>query len=169
MSVFLGWTSTKQRIVCLAQVHNKVTPPAMQKGNSFNDMGESSKFPKSWTFKTPILKLAIGPLNIHNFKFKWPLVCETENKSEKAIIISLIQDFEADFLWKVSLKILNSGIILKTCTTVMVNYSLHYSLQTINSRVLGPVFSRQYCPSRAWEDGINTAQTTHRQYSAGYL
>ena len=28
-------------------------------------------------------------------------------------MISLIQDFEADFLWKVSLKILNSGIILK--------------------------------------------------------
>ena len=29
-------------------------------------------------------------------------------------MISLIQDFEADFLWKVSLKIQNSGIILKT-------------------------------------------------------
>ena len=32
----------------------------------------------------------------------------------EAIIICLIQYFEADFLWKVSLKILNSGIILKT-------------------------------------------------------
>ena len=31
---------------------------------------------------------------------------------------SLIQHFEADFLWKVSLKILNSGIILKTFTHV---------------------------------------------------
>ena len=31
-------------------------------------------------------------------------------------MISLIQEFEADFLWKVSLKILNSGIILKTFT-----------------------------------------------------
>ena len=31
-------------------------------------------------------------------------------------MISLIQHFEADFLWKVSLKILNSGIILKTFT-----------------------------------------------------
>ena len=31
----------------------------------------------------------------------------------KPIIIPLIQHFEADFLWKVSLKILNSGIILK--------------------------------------------------------
>ena len=29
---------------------------------------------------------------------------------------SPIQHFEADFLWKVSLKILNSGLILKTFT-----------------------------------------------------
>ena len=29
-------------------------------------------------------------------------------------MVCLIQHFEADFLWKVSLKILNSGIILKT-------------------------------------------------------
>ena len=32
------------------------------------------------------------------------------------MIICPIQYFEADFLWKVSLKILNSGIILKTFT-----------------------------------------------------
>ena len=31
-------------------------------------------------------------------------------------MVSLIQHFEADFLWKVSLKIMNSGIILKTLT-----------------------------------------------------
>ena len=31
-------------------------------------------------------------------------------------MVSLIQHFEADFLWKVSLKILNSGTILKTFT-----------------------------------------------------
>ena len=36
--------------------------------------------------------------------------------NQRAIIICLIQHFEADFLWKVSLKILNSGIILKTFT-----------------------------------------------------
>ena len=36
-------------------------------------------------------------------------------------MISLIQDFEADFLWKVSLKILNSGIILKTFTHALVS------------------------------------------------
>ena len=34
----------------------------------------------------------------------------------EAIIISLIQDIKADFLWKVSLKILNAGIILKIFT-----------------------------------------------------
>ena len=34
------------------------------------------------------------------------------------MIISLFQHFEADFLWKVSLKILNKGIILKTSTDV---------------------------------------------------
>ena len=33
-------------------------------------------------------------------------------------MISLIQHFEADFLWKVSLKILNSGIIVNTFTHV---------------------------------------------------
>ena len=33
-------------------------------------------------------------------------------------MISLIQHFEADFLWKVILKILNLGIILKTFTHV---------------------------------------------------
>ena len=39
-------------------------------------------------------------------------------------MVSLIQHFEADFLWKVSLKILNSGIILKTFTHV--NYTPPY-------------------------------------------
>ena len=30
------------------------------------NMGEDSKFPKTWTFETPILKHAVCPLNIHN-------------------------------------------------------------------------------------------------------
>ena len=34
-------------------------------------------------------------------------------------MVSLIQHFKADFLWKVSLEILNSGIILKTFTHVI--------------------------------------------------
>ena len=49
-------------------------------------MGESSEFPKSWTFKTPILKLAVCPINIHYFKFKWSNVLrQTENKAEKLL------------------------------------------------------------------------------------
>ena len=36
-------------------------------------------------------------------------------------MICLIQHFEADFLWKVSLKILNSGLILKIFTHVNKN------------------------------------------------
>ena len=35
---------------------------------------------------------------------------------KEPIIVSRIQHFEADFLWKVSLKILNSRLILKTFT-----------------------------------------------------
>ena len=85
---------------------------------NFNDyMGESSKFPKSWTFETPILKLAVCPLNIHNFNFNGQLsLPRLYINPGKPIIISLIQHFEANFLWKIGLKILNSGIILKTFT-----------------------------------------------------
>ena len=43
-------------------------------------------------------------------------------------MISLIQHFEADFLWKVSLKILNSGIILKTFTHVYIEMEQESSL-----------------------------------------
>ena len=43
---------------------------------------------------------------------------------KEAIITCLIQYFEADFLWKVSLKILNSGIILKTFTHAMLVFKL---------------------------------------------
>ena len=42
-------------------------------------------------------------------------------------MVSLIQHFEADFLWKVSLKMLNSDIILKTFP--------HASLKRIISRL----------------------------------
>ena len=38
----------------------------------------------------------------------------------EAPIICLIQYFEADFLWEVSLKILNSGIVLKAFTHVCI-------------------------------------------------
>ena len=46
-------------------------------------MGESSKFPKSWTFETPILKLAVGPLNIHNFNFNGQLSFDRLYKNRK--------------------------------------------------------------------------------------
>ena len=74
-------------------------------------MGKSSK---SWTFKTLILKLAVCPLNIHSSKFKYSDL----KLIRQDIKISLIHDFEADFPQKVSLKIMNSGIILKTFTHV---------------------------------------------------
>ena len=45
----------------------------------------------------------------------------SSDKSKEATIICQIQHFEADFLWKVSLKILNSGIILKTFTNGLNN------------------------------------------------
>ena len=49
-------------------------------------IGESSKFPKSWTFEISILELAVCLLNIHNFKIKWSIILrQTENKSEKLI------------------------------------------------------------------------------------
>ena len=38
------------------------------------------------------------------------------------MIVSLIQHFGADFLWNVSLKILNSGLILKTFTRAIDTY-----------------------------------------------
>ena len=82
-------------------------------------MGESSKFPKSWTLEISILKLTVCPLNIHNFKIKRSIVVrQTENKSEKLIqspyFSILIMTFLGKFLWKVILKILKSGMILKT-------------------------------------------------------
>ena len=47
-------------------------------------------------------------------------------------MISLIQHFEADFLWKVSLKILNSGIILKTFTHASVIFiHINYNMPKI--------------------------------------
>ena len=63
----------------------------------------------------------------------------TETKSEKVtcIFILNIKQFEADFLWKVSLKILNSGIILKTSTHMK---SSSYSTHMWNIKALGPEF-----------------------------
>ena len=50
---------------------------------------------------------------INNLKFKW-LIVDNLKANQEAIIACLIQKFEADFLEKVSLKILNLVFILKT-------------------------------------------------------
>ena len=51
-----------------------------------------------------------------DFMFNGKLCLDNLRLIGEANLISLIQHFEADFLWKVSLKILNSGLILKTFT-----------------------------------------------------
>ena len=52
------------------------------------------------------------------------------------MIICLIQHFEADFLWKVSLKILNSGIILKTLTHVVLEAGALVSIIKLGQLIL---------------------------------
>ena len=47
-------------------------------------------------------------------------------------MVSLIQHFEADFLWKVSLKILNLEIILKTFSHVKIYAASEDPLQTVS-------------------------------------
>ena len=59
-------------------------------------------------------------------KRNWKLIRE-------AFKICLSQHFEADFLWKVSLTILNSGIILKTFTPVENISSKMYKLACVFS------------------------------------
>ena len=81
------------------------------------------------------LALTITWVIVQNFinpelkKFKYKISCcyngqlslDKQLRNHKAIIICLIQYFEADFQWKVSLKILNSGITLKTFTQAINN------------------------------------------------
>ena len=54
------------------------------------------------------------------------LLINSKSTSE-ANIICLIQHFEADILWKVSLKILNSGMILKTFTHANLKWNSKWS------------------------------------------
>ena len=73
-------------------------------------------FPKSWTLNIQIFietcKMATKYWQIQVLKVNCLLIYKLKiNQSS-----NLIQHFEADFLWKVSLKILNSGIILKALT-----------------------------------------------------
>ena len=78
--------------------------------------GWKLKISKILNFWRSILKLAVWPLNIHNFNFNCQLSLDRLNINRKTYYNLLYQHLEADFLWKVSLKILNSGIILKTFT-----------------------------------------------------
>ena len=58
-------------------------------------------------------------------------------------MVSLIQHFEADFLWKVGLRILNSGIILKTkLSPMLINHSSYQDL------VLLVWFQRKFCKTQ---------------------
>ena len=75
-------------------------------------MGENSKFPKSWTLENQNLKLAVCLQIIKNSKFNGQIPFDKLKVNQNW----RNQHFEADFLWKVSLKILNSRIILKTFT-----------------------------------------------------
>ena len=70
-------TSVRQQLANVLHelaIGKELTQLCSQNGGYYLQMGESSKFPKSWTFETPILNLAVCPLNIHNFKFKWSIV-----------------------------------------------------------------------------------------------
>ena len=59
-------------------------------------------------------KTLVMPTNYSQFQVSLDRL--TINQRTYYNLLKGIQDFEADFLWKVSLKILNSGITLKTFT-----------------------------------------------------
>ena len=51
--------------------------------STHRNMGESSKFQKSWTLENQLSKLALCLTNINNFQFKWSIVTrESKNKWE---------------------------------------------------------------------------------------
>ena len=61
---------------------------------------------------------------VYYYKMNWKYIREV-------VIIHLIQHFEANFLWKVGFKILNSGLILKTFTHVFQKaFEKSYSILT---------------------------------------
>ena len=74
--------------------------------------GWKFKMSKILNFRNSDFKTCRMPTKIENLKLKWLI----RKLIKEAIIISLIQYFEAGFIWEVSLKILNSGFILKTFT-----------------------------------------------------
>ena len=84
------------------------------------DHGWKFKISKILTFLQWNLKTCSMSTNINNFMFQWSIVVRyTENKAKKLLEcagFTILRLTFYIFLWKVSLKILNSGIILKTFT-----------------------------------------------------
>ena len=95
--------------------------------------GWKLKILKILNFENSTLKTCSIPTKYSQFHVKM-IKCPLKDwKSiREAIMISLIQHFEADYLWKVSLKILKSGIILKTFTHVSDNNMEDDRLDNIN-------------------------------------
>ena len=82
----------------------------------FQKHGWKFKISKILNFRKSEIKACCMHPNFKNSKFNCQIPLDKLNYIRKAIITCRIQHFEADFLWKVSLKILNSRIILKTFT-----------------------------------------------------
>ena len=78
-----------------------------------------AKIPKSCTLENQNLKLSACLQNTKNSKLNCQIPLDKLKPNQKSYYYLQIQHFEADFLWKVSLKILNSGIIPKTFTHVL--------------------------------------------------
>ena len=74
---------------------------------------------------------------------------------KEAIIIFLIQNFEADFLWKVSLKILNSGLFMNT--------SIHVSEAVTYIRI------RHSLKAKILNSGLFMKTSTHVSEAVTYI
>ena len=74
------------------------------------------------------------PININNLKIQMVnRLGMNLNHIKEAIRICLIQDFEADFLWKVNLRILNSGMILKTVIHEHIHRGKRFKFWSVSS------------------------------------
>ena len=96
-------------------------------------MGENSKFPKSWFFKTSILKFAVCPLNIHNFKFKWSMSLDRLKINQRSCYDLPNSAFlRLTFCGKSASKSWIQDIILKTYTHAStISACFHISIEWI--------------------------------------
>ena len=66
-----------------------------------DSMGESSKFPKSWTFETPDFKTCSMPIKYLQFQVKWTIVFrQTEYESENLLQSLQLSIFRLTFYGK---------------------------------------------------------------------